>query len=79
VVLVNMIKPTVVKPLFASQSVSSVNDIYNDLGGHMVWRRIQETQKVLQRRGVGFAMLNNETLCSEMVSQYLTLKRRQVL
>jgi uncharacterized protein (DUF58 family) len=79
VVLVNMIKPMVVKPLFASESVASVNDIYNDLGGHMIWRRIQETQKVLQRRGVGFAMLNNENLCSEMVSQYLSLKRRQVL
>ena len=79
VVLVNMIKPMVVRPLFASESVSSVNDIYKDLGGHLVWRQIQETQKVLQRRGVGFAMLNNETFCSEMVSQYLTLKRRQVL
>jgi uncharacterized protein (DUF58 family) len=79
VVLVNMIKPVAVKPLFASESVFSVNDIYNDLGGHMVWRRIQEIQKVLQRRGVGFAMLDNENLCSEMVSQYLSLKRRQVL
>jgi uncharacterized protein (DUF58 family) len=79
VVLVNMIKPMVVKPLFAPESVSTVNDIYNNLGGHMAWRQIRETQKVLQRRGVGFAMLNNENLCSEMVSQYLTMKRRQVL
>jgi uncharacterized protein (DUF58 family) len=79
VVLVNMIKPPVVKPLFATDSVSSVNDIYTHLGGHMAWRQIRETQKVLQRRGVGFAMLNNESLCSEMVSQYLSLKRRQVL
>jgi len=79
VVLVNMIKPMVVKPLFASESVSSVNDIYNNLGGHMAWRRLRETQKVLQRRGVGFAMLNSENLCTEMVSQYLALKRRQVL
>ena len=79
VVMVNMIKPMVVKPLFASESVSSVNDIYRDLGGHMVWRQIRETQKVLQRRGVGFSMLDNATLCSELVSQYLTLKRRQVL
>jgi uncharacterized protein (DUF58 family) len=79
VVLVNMIKPPVVKPLFASESVFTVNDIYTHLGGHMAWRQIRETQKVLQRRGVGFAMLNNENLCAEMVSQYLTLKRRQVL
>jgi uncharacterized protein (DUF58 family) len=79
VVLVNMIKPMAVNPLFSSDSVSSVNDIYNELGGHMIWRRMRETQKILQRRGVGFAMLDNENLCSEMVSQYLTLKRRQVL
>jgi hypothetical protein len=79
VVLVNMIRPLAVNPLFSSESVSAVNDIYNELGGHMIWRRIRETQKVLQRRGVGFAMLDNENLCSELVSQYLTLKRRQVL
>jgi uncharacterized protein (DUF58 family) len=79
VVLVNMIKPMAVRPLFTSGSVSSVNDIYNDLGGHMLWRRMRETQKVLQRRGVGLAMLENENFCVELVSQYLTLKRRQVL
>jgi len=79
VVMVNMIKPAAVTPLFASASVSSVNDIYNGLGGHMIWRRIRETQKVLQRRGVGFAMLQDENFCTELVSQYLTLKRRQVL
>jgi uncharacterized protein (DUF58 family) len=79
VVLVNMIKPLVARPLFSSESVSSVNDIYNDLGGHMLWRRLRETQKVLQKRGVGFAMLESENLCTDLVGQYLTLKRRQVL
>ena len=74
-----MIKPMIVKPLFTSETVSSINDIYRDLGGHMLWRHMQETQKILQRRGVGFAMLDNESLCTELVSQYLTLKRRQVL
>ena len=49
------------------------------LGGHMLWRRLRETQKVLQKRGVGFAMLENENLCTDLVAQYLSLKRRQVL
>ena len=79
VILVNMLKPVAAKPLFSSESVSSVNDIYNDLGGHLLWRRLRETQKVLQRRAVGFGMLDNENFCTELVSQYLTLKRRQVL
>ena len=78
-VLVNMFKPTAAKPLFASESVSSVNEIYGALGGHMLWRRLRETQKVLQRHGVGFNLLNNETLCTDLVSQYLTLKKRQIL
>jgi uncharacterized protein (DUF58 family) len=79
VILVNMFKPEAAKPLFSSESVSSVNDIYNDLGGHLLWRRLQEIQKVLQRRAVGLGMLDNENFCTELVSQYLTLKRRQVL
>jgi uncharacterized protein (DUF58 family) len=79
VILVNMFKPEAAKPLFSSESVSSVNDIYNDLGGHLLWRRLQETQKVLQKRAVGLGMLDNENFCTELVTQYLTLKRRQVL
>ncbi|MGD9226780.1 MAG: DUF58 domain-containing protein [Desulfobacterales bacterium] len=79
VILVNMLKPMVAKPLFSSERVLSVNDVYSELGGHLLWRRLQETQKVLQRRGVGMGMLDNENLCTELVSQYLTLKKRQVL
>jgi predicted nucleic acid-binding Zn ribbon protein len=74
-----MLKPMVAKPLFSSERVLSVNDVYSELGGHLLWRRLQETQKVLQRRGVGMGMLDNENLCTELVSQYLTLKKRQVL
>jgi uncharacterized protein (DUF58 family) len=79
VVLVNMFRPAVAKPLFSSESVSSVNEVYSALGGHMLWRRLRETQKILQRQGVSFNLLNNDTLCTDLVSQYLTLKRRQVL
>jgi uncharacterized protein (DUF58 family) len=79
VVVVNMFKPAAAAPLFSSESISSVNEIYNALGGHLLWRRLRETHKVFQRHGVGFNMLDNETLCTDMVSQYLTLKRRQVL
>ena len=67
------------QPIFASQSLSTVDDIYRSLGGHMLWQGLRETEKILQRRGVGFAMLENENMCPELVSQYLVLKRRQIL
>lgn len=79
VVLVNMLRPAEARPLFSASPLSSVDEIYQHLGGHLVWKGIAETEKVLQRQGVGFAMLDNETLCTDMISQYLTLKRRQVL
>jgi uncharacterized protein (DUF58 family) len=79
VVVVNMFRPAIAKPLFSSELVSSVNEVYSALGGHMLWRRLRETQKILQRQGVAFNLLNNDTLCTDLVSQYLTLKRRQVL
>jgi uncharacterized protein (DUF58 family) len=79
IVLVNMLRPAEARPIFSAAPLSSVDEIYQQLGGHLVWKGITETEKVLRRRRVGFAMLDNETLCTDMISQYLTLKRRQVL
>ena len=78
-VLVNMLKPTGAQPLFSDPSTRSVDDIYRKLGNHLVWRHLRETEKYLRRRGIGFYLLENENLCTDIVSQYLTVKRRQVL
>jgi uncharacterized protein (DUF58 family) len=78
-VLVNMLKPIDVGPLFSDARVRSINDLYGKLGGHMRWRHLRETEKLLQRRGIGFQLLANENLCTDLVSQYLTVKRRQLL
>jgi hypothetical protein len=40
---------------------------------------LRELEKVLQRRGVRFSLLMNERLSADLVSQYLNVKRRQVL
>ena len=74
-----MLKPSLAEPLFASATVASVNDIYDQLAGHMLWSRLKETETVLKKSGAGFAMLENELLCSELISQYLSVKRRQLL
>lgn len=78
-VLVNMMQPKEARPIFSSESISTVDDIYRSLGGHMLWQGLRETEKILQRRGVGFAMLDNENMCPELISQYLALKKRQLL
>jgi len=78
-VLVNMIKPAGAQPLFSDRLANDVDDIYRKLGNHLLWRQLRETEKYLRRHGVGFYLLENENLCTDIVSQYLTVKRRQLL
>jgi len=78
-VLVNMLQPPGMAPLFSNPQVESVEDIYEHLGGHLRWQNMLELQKLLQRRGVGFALLANERFSAALVDQYISVKRRQIL
>jgi uncharacterized protein (DUF58 family) len=78
-VFVNMLKPTGAQPLFSDPLTDSVDDIYLKLGHHLQWWHLRETERYLRRRGVGFYLMENENLCTDIVGQYLTVKRRQVL
>ncbi|OHC03662.1 MAG: hypothetical protein A3H23_02390 [Planctomycetes bacterium RIFCSPLOWO2_12_FULL_40_19] len=78
-VLVNMIKPDGMKPLFSDSDIKSINDIYQNLGGHILWHNILELEKILQRKGVSFSLLNNEKMCSHLISQYMDVKQRQLI
>ncbi|MEO6034157.1 MAG: DUF58 domain-containing protein [Verrucomicrobiota bacterium] len=78
-VLVNMMQPPGAKPVFSNPNVSTLDDIYQQLGGHILWNNLRELEKVLQHRGVRFSLVDNEKLTAQLVTQYLDVKRRQVL
>lgn len=78
-VVVNMLKPAGVAPIFSDPAVNTLDDIYTKLGGHLLWRHLREIKKFLQRRGIGFYLPENENLCADVVTKYLSIKRRQVL
>jgi uncharacterized protein (DUF58 family) len=78
-VLVNMLRPRNVAPVFADAQVTTVDDIYQRLGGHLLWHNLRELEKTLQHRSVQFAQLDNEKMSAQLVSQYLAVKRRQLL
>ncbi len=78
-VIVGMVKPVLANPIFSTPAVACLDDIYQNLGGHMLWRNLREIEKILQRNGVGFALLENENLCTGLISRYLSIKRRQIL
>ncbi|HUT54897.1 MAG TPA: DUF58 domain-containing protein [bacterium] len=78
-VLVNMLTAPGVRPLFTAPDVAAADDLYQRLGGHIQWRKLRELIKVLKRRGVSMALIENERMCPELVSQYINVKRRQLL
>lgn len=77
--LVNMIQPPGVRPLFSNAGVSRVDDLYRELGGHIQWQNLLELGKKLKQRGVQFSLGQNEKLSAEIVTQYLNVKRRQLV
>jgi uncharacterized protein (DUF58 family) len=78
-VLVNMLKPPDAEPLFSRTDVESSDDLYRELGAHLRWSNLRELEKVLQRRGIKFSLINNERFSVDLVSQYLRVKQRQLL
>lgn len=76
---VTMLQPVEAQPLFHSTDVATVDDLYGRLGGFMLWQQLQETARALYRQGVGAHFADDERLCSELVTRYLAVKRRQIL
>ncbi len=78
-VFVNALQPPGARPLFSEPDVEAVDDLYERLGGHMRWHSIQELGKTLKRKGIGFSLVDHEHLSTHLVSQYLDIKKRQIL
>jgi uncharacterized protein (DUF58 family) len=78
-VLVNMLHPPGVGPVFEAADPGSVDELYEHLGGHLLWENLCELEKKLQRRGVKFGLLKDERLSFQLVQQYLNAKQRQAL
>jgi uncharacterized protein (DUF58 family) len=78
-ILVNMLQPVGVEPLFSPSRVEHTDDLYDRLAGHIQWRALTELKSVLQRRNVTMSLLDHAAMTSQLVSQYMNVKQRQVL
>jgi len=79
VILVNMMQTPEIAPMFSGPPVAQVDDLYRHLGGHILWHNLRELEKKLKRRGVRFSLVQNERLGAQLITQYLSVKQRQVL
>jgi uncharacterized protein (DUF58 family) len=79
VLMVNMCRPPGAYPLFSSPDVYQHKGIYEHLVGHMIWSSLSDTRRKLRQHGVGFALLDQGQLCSQLIGQYMEVKQRQIL
>jgi uncharacterized protein (DUF58 family) len=77
-VMVHMLQPAGVQPLFA-ETAQGLDDVYRHLGGHLLWHDLREFGQRLQQKGIGFSLLPEDRYALEVISQYLNAKRRQLL
>ncbi len=78
-VMVNMLPAPGVGPLFQGADVETADDVYLRLAGHLVWNDLRELELRLRQRGVSMAMTENERLCPQLVTQYISARQRQLL
>ena len=77
--IVDMLQPPGAQPLFSDAAVTSIDDLYRHLGGHLQWNSLRELEKVFKRRGVRFALLDSGKLVAQVIGQHAEVKRRQLL
>ena len=78
-ILVNMIRPPEAAPLFAAPDAGTADGLYRRLGGHLIYTRLRELERSLSHKGARFASVDNEKLSAELITQYMSVKRRQLL
>jgi uncharacterized protein (DUF58 family) len=78
-VLVVMVTPPEVRPLFSDDRPATVDALYGELGGHLRWQELRELEGGLRRHGVRFETAPEAELVPRLLAQYTTIKRRQLL
>jgi len=78
-VLVQMLQPGKLAPVFTNPDVAHVDDLYRDLAQHMAWHDLRQLTLSLQQHGVNLSLLSKEQFSAETTSNYLRVKQRQLL
>jgi len=72
------IRPDNAEPLF-SHAAANTDDIYRQIGGHLQWKKLHETQSRLRSIGVIFRLAERGSLSRELGALYGEIKQRQMI
>jgi uncharacterized protein (DUF58 family) len=79
IVLVNVRRTSALRPLYTGAAVESLEGLYTGLAGQMLWNRMRALRIALQSRGVKLTVTDPDRIKMQVTSDYLDVKRRQIL
>ncbi|QIF05042.1 DUF58 domain-containing protein [Roseimicrobium sp. ORNL1] len=80
VVLTHMLGQREIQPMFTRGDTATDDEaLYGKLAGQILWNDLQDTTRVLKQRGVHLTSSLQENLVADVVSEYLKVKKRQLL
>ena len=80
VILAHMLGSREYQPLFGRHDeVKNAGELYQKLAGHLMWQELQDTSRSLKQTGVHLTSSLQENLVGDVVSEYLKVKKRQLL
>ena len=79
VVLVNTPQPPGLKPLFTDAASADLDSLYTGLAGQMISNRLRQLSLTLSNSGVRLSVVDPARIKTQVTSEYLEVKRRQVL
>lgn len=72
-------RPAGARALFTHAEVSTVDDVYAELGGHVRWQKLRLLEQQLRLQNVRYTLAEPNALAATVLRQYLAVKQRQIL
>jgi uncharacterized protein (DUF58 family) len=79
VLLVGTMQDPHARRLFSGDIPTTVDSIHDRLAGHLQWASLKETEKKLQKIGIGMRSLRPQSMGLDLIEEYLDVKQRQIL
>jgi uncharacterized protein (DUF58 family) len=79
IVMVNQIADAGDRPLFTGALPSSDTEVQSRLAGHLQWAKLRELGKGLSHIGIHMQLLKPEQASADLITQYMSIKQRQLL
>ena len=78
-IFVNVIQPPDGKQILSADAPDNLEEAYQQLAGHLRWKGLRNLQSSLKCQGIDTAFLENEKMAHQLITQYMAVKRRQLL